>query len=239
MLNILDAVIILALLLGAVLGFKRGIIKSAVMFIGAILVIVLAFLLKNPVSIFLYNNLPFFKLGGIFEGVSVINILIYEAIAFLITFAILMVILRILIMISSGIEKLLDMTIVLGIPSKILGAVFGLLEAFLFVFIGLYAMFQFNLFSTITNDSLYAKKIVGSTPVLSNAVSDAFDSFREIYDLQSKYATKDKNSEAYNKEALEILLKNDVITPEATKKLVEKGKIVISNVNELLERYED
>jgi uncharacterized membrane protein required for colicin V production len=239
MLNILDAVIILALLLGAVLGFKRGIIKSAVMFIGAILVIVLAFLLKNPVSIFLYNNLPFFKLGGIFEGVSVINILIYEAIAFLITFAILMIILRILIMISSGIEKLLDMTIVLGIPSKILGAVFGLLEAFLFVFIGLYAMFQFNLFSTITNDSLYAKKIVGSTPVLSNAVSDAFDSFREIYDLQTKYATKDKNSEAYNKEALEILLKNDVITPEATKKLVEKGKIVISNVNELLERYED
>ena len=97
MLNILDAVIILMLLLGAVLGFKRGIIKSAVMFGGAILVIVLAYLLKNPVSMFLYNNLPFFKLGGIFEGVSVINILIYEAIAFLITFSVLMIILRLLI----------------------------------------------------------------------------------------------------------------------------------------------
>ena len=199
MLNILDAVIILMLLLGAVLGFKRGIIKSAVMFGGAILVIVLAYLLKNPVSIFLYNNLPFFKLGGIFEGVSVINILIYEAIAFLITFSILMIILRILIMVSSVIEKFLNMTIVLGIPSKILGAIFGLLEAFLFVFVALYAMFQFNIFRTITNDSLYAKKIVGSTPVLSNAVSDTFDSFKEIYDLQEKYATKNKNSEEYNK----------------------------------------
>ena len=239
MLNILDAVIILMLLLGAVLGFKRGIIKSAVMFGGAILVIVLAYLLKNPVSIFLYNNLPFFKLGGIFEGVSVINILIYEAIAFLITFSILMIILRILIMVSSVIEKFLDMTIVLGIPSKILGAIFGLLEAFLFVFVALYAMFQFNIFRTITNDSLYAKKIVGSTPVLSNAVSDTFDSFKEIYDLQEKYATKNKNSEEYNKEALEILLKNEVISPASVRKLAEKGKINIDNIDEIIERYEE
>lgn len=239
MLNILDAVIILMLLLGAVLGFKRGIIKSAVMFGGAILVIVLAYILKNPVSIFLYNNLPFFKLGGIFEGVSVINILIYEAIAFLITFSVLMIILRLLIMVSSVIEKFLDMTIVLGIPSKILGAIFGLLEAFLFVFVALYAMFQFNIFSTITNDSLYSKKIVGSTPVLSNAVSDAFDSFREIYDLQEKYATKSKNSEEYNKEALEILLKNDVISPASVRKLAEKRKINIDNIDEIIERYEE
>lgn len=239
MLNILDAVIILALLLGVVLGFKRGIIKSAVMFIGTILVIVLAYLLKNPISAFLYTHLPFFKLGGIFEGVSVINILIYEAIAFLITFSILMIILKILIMVSGAIEKLLDMTIVLGIPSKILGAIFGLCEAFLFVFVALYAMFQFNLFSSITNDSLYAKKIVGSTPVLSNAVSDAFDSFREIYDLQDKYATKNKNSEEYNKEALEILLKNDVITTDSVRKLVEKDKIDITGIDEILERYED
>ena len=239
MLNILDAVIILMLLLGAVLGFKRGIIKSAVMFGGAILVIVLAYLLKNPVSMFLYNNLPFFKLGGIFEGVSVINILIYEAIAFLITFSVLMIILRLLIMVSSVIEKFLDMTIVLGIPSKILGAIFGFLEAFLFVFVALYAMFQFNIFSTITNDSLYARKIVGSTPLLSNAVSNAFDSFREIYDLQEKYATKNKNSEEYNKEALEILLKNEVISPASVRKLAEKGKINIDNIDEIIERYEE
>ncbi len=239
MLNILDAVIILALLLGMVLGFKRGIIKSAVMFGGAILVIVLSYLLKNPVSIFLYTNLPFFKFGGIFEGVSVINILVYEAIAFLVTFSVLMIILKILIMVSTAIEKLLDMTIVLGIPSKILGAIFGLLEAFVFVFVGLYAMFQFNIFSTITHDSVYAKKIVGSTPILSNAVSDAFDSFREIYDLQDKYATKDKDSDEYNKEALEILLKNEVISPASVRKLVEKDKINIDNIDEILERYED
>ena len=149
MLNILDAVIILGLLLGAVLGFKRGIIKSAVMFGGTILVIVLAYLLKNPISIILYTYLPFFKLGGIFQGVSVINILIYEAIAFLITFSILMLILKIIIAVSTLLEKILNATVVLGIPSKILGALFGICEAFLFIFVGLYAIFQFNLFSSI------------------------------------------------------------------------------------------
>lgn len=239
MLNILDAIIILALILGAVVGFKRGIIKSVVLLVGTVLVIVLAYLFKNPISIFLYTHLPFFKLGGIFEGVSVINILIYEAIAFLITFSILMIILRIIIIVSTVLEKILDATIVLGIPSKILGAIFGVCEAFLFLFVGLYAMFQFNFFGAITNDSLYAKKIVGSTPLLSNAVDDTFDSFREIYDLQSKYATKDKNSEAYNKEALEILLKKEVITPESVRKLVEEGKIKIDGIESILERYED
>ncbi|HOP65867.1 MAG TPA: CvpA family protein, partial [Bacilli bacterium] len=230
---------ILGLLLGAVLGFKRGIIKSAVMFGGTILVIVLAYLLKNPISIILYTYLPFFKLGGIFQGVSVINILIYEAIAFLITFAILMLILKIIIAVSTLLEKILNATVVLGIPSKILGALFGICEAFLFIFVGLYAIFQFNLFSSITAESKYATKIVGSTPVLSNAISDTFDSFREIYDLQDEYATEDKNSEEYNEKALDILLKNEVISPASVRKLVEKGKIDIDNVDSILERYED
>ena len=238
MINILDAIIILALLAGAVLGFKRGIIKSAVMFFGTIIVIALSYMLKNPISSLLYNYLPFFKFGGYLQGVSVINILIYEGIAFLLTFGLLMILLKIIVTISSVIEKVLNCTVVLGIPSKLLGAVFGFFEAFLITFVVLFALFQFNIFSSITNGSKFAPKIVGSTPVLSNAVSEAFDSVTEIYKLQDKYATSNKNGEAYNKEAMEILLKNEVITPKSVRKLVEKGKIKINGIEELLERYE-
>ena len=50
MTSIVDSIIILFLLMGAVVGFKRGVIKSATMFVGAIVVLILSFWLKNPVS---------------------------------------------------------------------------------------------------------------------------------------------------------------------------------------------
>lgn len=237
MLNIMDAVIVLFLLAGAVIGFKRGIIQSAVMFFGTIIVIVLAYYLKNPLSALMYTYLPFFKFGGILQSVSVINILIYEAIAFLVAFSILMIVLRVLVTITGIIEKLLKATIILGIPSKILGALFGAFEAFLILFIVLFGINQFNWFSSLTEGSRFTKPILASTPILSNATKSGFDSVKEIYDLQEKYKTSNKG-EAYNKEALEILLKNDVITPASVRKLVEKDKIKIKDIETILQKYE-
>ena len=45
--NIVDAVLLLALLAGAVIGFKKGFIKTMVSLIGTILVIVLSFKLST------------------------------------------------------------------------------------------------------------------------------------------------------------------------------------------------
>ena len=83
---VVDVSIILILLMGAVVGFKRGIFKSAVMFIGAIVVIVLAYSLKNPVANLLYSFMPFFNFAGDFEGLTTLNLIIYEAIAFVIVY---------------------------------------------------------------------------------------------------------------------------------------------------------
>ena len=73
--TIVDLILILVFLMGAIAGFKRGVIKSATMFIGAILVIVLAFCLKNPISQFFYSIFPFFNFAGDFEGLTTLNIL--------------------------------------------------------------------------------------------------------------------------------------------------------------------
>ena len=43
MTSIVDSIIILFLLMGAIAGFKRGVIKSATMFVGAIVVLILSF----------------------------------------------------------------------------------------------------------------------------------------------------------------------------------------------------
>ena len=67
--NIVDIIIIVSIVLGVLIGFVRGFFKETVIFIGTILVVVLAFVLKNPLSLILYKNLPFFKFKGIFEGI--------------------------------------------------------------------------------------------------------------------------------------------------------------------------
>ena len=89
--GLVDVLIIIFILIGGALGWKRGVIKEAASALGIVLITVLSFIFKNPLSIILYENLPFFKFGGIFKGVTVLNIALYELIAFLIVFSILMI----------------------------------------------------------------------------------------------------------------------------------------------------
>ena len=141
--NIVDLIIIILILFGAVIGFKRGFTKSLVSAVGLIAIVIIAFLLKNPVSTVLYEHLPFFQFGGVIKGVTVLNIALYELLAFIIVLAILGIVLKILMIATSIFERILTLTIILGIPSKILGAIIGALEWFILVFIGLYVFNEF------------------------------------------------------------------------------------------------
>jgi len=237
MITIVDTIIILFLLMGAAIGFKRGVIKSATMFIGMILVIIVSYYLKNPLSKLMYTCLPFFEFSGALQGVTVLNILIYEAIAFIVVFLILTALLNILIKVTGIIEKVLKFTIILGIPSKILGAIFGLLEEFIYVFVFLFLLSRLSFTAEYIEQSKLANMILDKTPIISKVVESSCESFEEIYSLKEKYKNKG-DSEEYNKEALDILLKYDIITPESTRKLIEKDKIKINGVDSIIQKYE-
>ena len=98
--NITDAVIITILIIGVLGGMSRGLIKQVVLLIGLVVCVIFAFYLRTPIATFMYEYLPFFKFGGLFRGVSIINILLYELIAFLVVFSILYLVLRILLKIT-------------------------------------------------------------------------------------------------------------------------------------------
>ena len=108
--NIVDVIIILIIMLWGVIGLKRGVVKQSVMTLGTILIFVLAFYLKNPLADFLSLNLPFFNFGGIFKGVTSLNIILYQLIAFIIVVSILQIGLNILTRVSGIIEKILKYT---------------------------------------------------------------------------------------------------------------------------------
>ncbi len=237
--NIVDLIIIIFILFGAVLGFKRGFTKSLVSALGFIATIILAFLFKNPVSVMLYENLPFFKFGGVLKGVTVLNIALYEILAFVIVLGILNIVLKVLMLATSIFEKVLNATIILGIPSKILGAVVGIIEFFIISFAALYVLSLPVLNLDVLNESKLKGKILDNTPILSSFADSSTKVIDEFASIKNKYNDNNSNAEQFNKEVLDLFLKYDVVKVESIDKLVEKDKLQINNIEEILMKYRE
>lgn len=234
--NIIDAIIILIVLLGVVIGFKNGVIRQTVSLVGFLLVITFAFMLKNPLSLWMYEHLPFFNFWGIFKGVTVINILLYEVIAFLILVAAFTIILKIVLFAAKLIEKILEFTVILSIPSKILGMIVGAVEYFLLVYVFLYVV-SLPIFDIKSiRDSRYAVKILEHTPILSNYTTDVTETLNDFVELKEKYDNAN-NSAEFNKEALTVLLNYKIIDVKSVDKLVERNKLKIEDIEEILKNY--
>ena len=237
--NITDILIIVFILLGAVVGFKRGFTSSLVNFIGVILVVVIAYFLKNPVGDFLMSFCPFFDFGGIIKGVTVLNIAVYQIIAFILVFSILMIGLKLLLMATGILETILKFTIVLGIPSKILGAIVGLIENYIIVFFVLYLLSMPNFLEVgFIKESKYREPILKNTPILSGVAESTLEVLDEFKGLTDKYE-QSENSNEFNLETLDLFLKYRVVTVDTVKNLVESGKIKIEGIDAILDKYEE
>lgn len=237
--NIVDLVIIIFILFGAVLGFKRGFTKALVSALGFIVIVLLAFLLKNPISVFFYENLPFFPFGGVLKGVTVLNIALYEILAFVVALAVLGIVLKVVVFATTIFEKALNATIILGIPSKLAGAVVGLFENFVIVFVALYICTLPIINLNILNESKFKDKILNNTPILSSLVGDSIKVVDEFAGIKDKYNDNNSSAEEFNKEVLDLFLKYDVVKVSSIDKLVEKGKLRINNIEEILMKYRE
>ncbi len=63
--------------------------------------------------------------------------------------------------------------------------------------------------------------------------NNVYNSIMDIYDVCLKYDGVSDKSKG-NEESIRILLKYDVISEESVKKLNEKGKLKINNIDEIL-----
>ena len=222
--NVVDIVILIFLAFGALLGFKRGFTHQLVSLVGIFAIIILSYLLKNPVSVFLYNNLPFINFGGIFKDISVINILVYEIIAFFVIFVLLTLVFKILLKVTKGFEKILKWTIILGIPSKILGAILGIVQNLIYVFVVLYILNLPTVNVNIIENSKVANTILNETPILTSICDKTLVVFNEVSALSKEYENTDNVTE-FNQKALNIMIENGVITKKNAQNLIDKGKL--------------
>ena len=236
---IIDIIIILFLILGAYIGFKQGFTKSLVSFLGILFVAIIAYFLKNPVSEFLMSFCPFFNFGGIIKGVTVLNIAVYEIIAFILVFSILMIALKVLLLATGILETILKFTIILGIPSKILGSIVGIIKHYVIIFFVLYFLSMPNFVDVeFIKNSNYREPILRNTPLLSNVAESTLKVLDEFKGLSDKY-TDTENSNEFNLETLDLFLKYKVVTVDTVKKLENNGKIDIKGMDMVISKYEE
>lgn len=235
--NIVDALIILVIIAGGLVGFKKGFTRELVSFLGVFLVIILSFLLKNPVSAILYEHLPFFSFGGMLKGITSLNILLYEIIALLIVMSILTIVLKVITMVTKVFETLLKFTIILGIPSKLLGMVVGFVEGFVWVFIALYVLNLpvFNIKEV--QESKYKDTVLENAPILSSLGNDTIKVIDEFAELKEQYDDDNIDSNEFNLQTLDVFLKYNVVTVDSVEKLEKKGKLKIEGLDDLLKEY--
>ena len=225
--NVIDAAVVLLILCAGVIGFKRGFFKQIVMTVGLLLVYIISFKLKDPLADWMSLNLPFFNFGGVFEGATVLNIILYQAIAFIIVFSLIMIIFKIILTITGVIEKILKFTIILAIPSKIGGFIVGIIEGYILMFIALFILSQPFLNIDVVEQSKLREPILNSSPILSNIVSSTNSALKDIYTLEKEFIDK-KNVKYFNNETARILVDYKIVDKEYIDELNEKGKI---NVN--------
>ncbi len=234
--NIIDVIIILIILCGAVVGLKRGVLNELVMTVGFLLVFVISYFLKNPVAEFLSLNLPFFNFGSGGGSSVALNIIFYQIISFVIVFCIVMFLFRILLSITGFIEKILKFTIILGIPSKILGFIVGAVEGYILAFLFIFALNQPILNIDVVNQSKLKEPMLTKTPVLTNLISNVKNTVDDVFVL-TKDSFYSASSPEFNLKAIDIMLKHKMITVNYVEDLVDYGKINISGINDVLNNY--
>ncbi len=223
--NIIDIIIVLLLIMAGLVGFKKGAIKEAVSLVGIILVFVIAFSLKGYLGNILCKYLPFFNFTGNLKGVVTLNILMYQLIAFFIIYSILFSIYAIVLKLSGIAQKLVNMTIVLLLPSKIIGFIIAFIEGYIITFIVLLTLMIPLKGTSMITESALANKIIYNSPIISKSTSNITNSITEIYDLGDNLSKNEISTNDANLKALDIMLKYKIVTPKTVEQLIVLDKL--------------
>lgn len=232
--NIFDIIIILLILLSGVMGLKKGVVKEVIVFLGTILVYIIAFTFKSKIGFLLCKWLPFFS----FDGLATLNILIYQLIAFILIASILFSIVTIIFELTGIIQKLVDITIILTIPSKILGFIVGIMEGYIFMFILLIIIAIPLRNIDLFQQSVLADKIMYNSPFLTKALGGIPEAIEDISKISKEVQEKDRNKNQLALDIMKVELDCKIISKEETLELIEKGKLDdVSGIKTFVRNY--
>lgn len=204
--NLVDIFFLLIILVCGLIGLKRGFFKELVLTVGYIILLIISYKLITPTANLIISLV---KVGN-----NPLNLLIYQIIAFLVVFIILGIIFQLIVFLTNILEKLLNVTIVLGIFSKILGFILGLVKGVIVAYLLslLFTLPMFNNIAMFRNSSVRTELLTKMPNIKLNKIVN------EISKL-------DINSNDFNKQVLQILIKYNILTKEKVIDMVKSGQL--------------
>ena len=205
----------------------------------AIILVLIMFSLKGILGNILCKWLPFFDFTGSLVGVKVLNILLYQLIAFLIIYSLLFSVYMIVMKISGIVQKIIHMTVILWLPSKLIGAGVAFITGYIMIFVVLLALLIPLKDTAFFRESKFANYIIYKTPILAASSQNISTSINEIYTLGEDLSKGEINKNQANLETMDVLLKYKVVSPETARELIALDKLDgISGLEKVIDKYE-
>lgn len=236
--NIIDITIMLLLIMFALIGWKQGIIKETVSCVGIIIIFIVAFTFKEEIGNILCKYLPFFKFSGNIEGLISLNIFIYQLIGFLLIYIVLFSAYQLILTLSGILQKIVNMTIILALPSKLGGAIVGVLKGYIIIFAILMVILVPLKDFEMISESKMINNIVHKTPLLSTYTKTTSDTINSIYELADSLTNNTITVNQANLEIIDTMLKYDIVSKKTVEQLVVLDKLkTIEGLDNVLKRY--
>lgn len=229
--NVVDLGLLIIVILFSLLGLKSGLIKSTVRLFSFLISAIIAYQLKGIVAGFLIDVMPFVNFGGIFEGVTSMNVIFYHGVSFLVIFIILYSILSIVIILAGFLDKLVNLTIILAGPNKLFGAIVGFIHGTMVSFIIIFILAQIPYTQAYIIDSSYGYQLLNRTPIIRTVLADGTVISSEIADLimNSDISTQEGLTQVQTS-VMNLYVRYGLITSEKAQELVDDEKVYLPGV---------
>lgn len=237
--NIFDIIIVILIISEIIVGSRQGVIRALASLIGLVVIFFVSFTFKGVIGNVLCKYLPFFKFAPPIDGLVSLNILIYQVIAFLIIISILYGVYKIFLKVSKLFQKLVNATVILELPSKILGALVASVEGYIYIFaILLILMIPLRNFPMFSSSKL-VHKIVYETPVLSDYTGNLSNAMARVYDLADKLTNEELETNDANLQLIDSMLEYKIVTKKTVEQLVVLDKLKeVRNLESVLDKYQ-
>ena len=227
--NYVGIAILVIILLGVLFGIKKGAIREIFELIGTVATLIISYLLKGYLTSALIKFMPFFNFKG-YVGLYSLNFLIYDVISFVVVFVLLYCILNILINIAGFVDYLDGLRLVYGVVSKIIGAVFGAINAVVFIFVVCYIMLQIPYTQKYVMNSKIATSIVERTKVLNVTFSKGILAGEDVYFKLKDYSGAEEDVENMNISIAISVAKYTLVDKPLIQTCIDNGKLHLDHV---------
>ncbi|MET1013874.1 MAG: CvpA family protein [Paenisporosarcina sp.] len=171
----LDIIILVLLIVGLVVGAKRGLIVQLIHMTGFIIALIVAYTYYKPLAEKFVLWIPYPTVDSNSTLTLAIDRLDLDQTFYqLIAFALIFFVIKFALQLVASMFDFLKYLPVLGFVSKITGAILGFIELYIILFIILYviALLPIAPFQNLMNNSVLAAYLLENTPFLSDTVKE-------------------------------------------------------------------